>query len=130
VGAKHKIDVEGNTDPCRILSLHQLHNHYESTRKRLKFIEDMEGPSKCANFLQELKDSHTRQKHVPRIRRAPGTYLSDSEDSEPAEEPVAEKEKEVETAEAILARAVAIKTATATAPAAKKAAAQLIEAKK
>jgi hypothetical protein len=36
----------------------------------------------------------------------------------------------METAEAILARAVAIQTATATAPAAKKAAEQLIEAKK
>jgi hypothetical protein len=36
----------------------------------------------------------------------------------------------METAEAILARAVALQTATATAPAAKKAAEQLIEAKK
>ncbi len=51
VGEKHKMDVTGNTEPCRIPSLHQLHNHYESTRKRLKFVEDMEGPSKCAKFL-------------------------------------------------------------------------------
>jgi hypothetical protein len=91
VGAKHKTDVTGNTDPCCILSLHQLHNHYESTRKRLKFVEDMEGPSKCSNFLQQLQDSHIAQKNVPRTKRATGAILSDSEDSEPEEEPVVEK---------------------------------------
>jgi hypothetical protein len=57
---------------------------------------------------------------VLRTKRAPGTIMSDSEDSETEEEPVVEEE--LEMAEAILERAVAQKTITA----AKKAAEQLI----
>ncbi len=61
---------------------------------------------------------------MARIRRAPGTYLSDSEESEAEEEPAAQEE--VETAEAILERAVVQKEATT----AKKTAELLIQAKK
>jgi hypothetical protein len=46
---------------------------------------------------------------VARVKRAPGTYLSDSEDSEADGEPDAQEE--VETEEAILERAVAQKEA-------------------
>jgi hypothetical protein len=52
LGAKHRIDAKGNVEPCRIPSLHQLNNYFESTRKRLKNVEDMEGPAKCTKFLQ------------------------------------------------------------------------------
>ena len=64
------------------------------------------------------------QKKVTRTTRASATVLSDSEDSEPEEEPIAEDE--IETAEDILERAVKIITPVE----AKKAAAKLIEAKK
>ena len=64
------------------------------------------------------------QKKVTRTTRASATVLSDSEDSEPEEEPIAEDA--IETEEAILERAVKIITPAE----AKKAAAQLIEAKK
>ena len=48
LGAKIKMDATGNTEPCRIPSIHQLNNYVESTRKRLKHIEDMDGLSKCS----------------------------------------------------------------------------------
>ena len=57
---------------------------------------------------------------MARVQRAPGTYLSDLEDSEAKDEPAAQEE--VETAEAILERAVAQKEAAT----AKKTAALLI----
>jgi hypothetical protein len=61
---------------------------------------------------------------VARIKRAPGTYLTDSEESEAEEEPAAQEE--VETEEAILERAVAQKDAAA----AKKTADLILQAKK
>ena len=61
---------------------------------------------------------------MARVQRAPGTYLSNSEDSEAGDEPAAQEE--VETAEAILERAVAQKDAAT----AKKTAELLIKANK
>ena len=48
LGAKIKMDLMGKTEPCRIPMMHQLNNYVESTRKRLKHIEDMDGLSKCS----------------------------------------------------------------------------------
>jgi hypothetical protein len=64
------------------------------------------------------------QKKVTRTTRASATMLSDSEDSEPEVEPLAEDE--IETAEDILERTVKIITPVE----AKKAATKLIAAKK
>jgi lipoate-protein ligase A len=58
LGATHKADVNGGMKMVRVPSVHQISNYVESTRKRVKNIEDMEGTTKCAKFLQELQDSH------------------------------------------------------------------------
>jgi hypothetical protein len=95
----------------------------------LKNVEDMEGNSKCVKFLEQLKinnvsQKNVSQKNVERTTRAPGAIMSDSEESEFGADPAAEEA--METEEAILERAVALDTPAA----AKKAAAQLIAAKK
>ena len=57
LGATHKADVNGGMKMVRVPSVHQISNYVESTRKRVKNIEDMEGTTKCAKFLQELQDN-------------------------------------------------------------------------
>ena len=52
LGATHKADVNGGMKMVRVPSVHQISNYVESTRKRVKNIEDMEGTTKCAKFLQ------------------------------------------------------------------------------
>ena len=51
LGAKHKADIHGGTKTGRLPTVHQLNNYVESTRKRLKNLEDIEGLSKCARLL-------------------------------------------------------------------------------
>jgi hypothetical protein len=95
----------------------------------LKNVEDMEGNSKCVKFLEQLKVSNVSQKtvslnhvllkNVDRPTRAQGAIMSDSEESEFGADPTAEET-------AILERAVALTTPAA----AKKAATQVIAAKK
>jgi hypothetical protein len=63
LGATHKADVNGGTKMVRVPSVHQISNYVESTRKRVKNIEDMEGTTKCAKFLQELQDNHEAQQN-------------------------------------------------------------------
>ena len=120
VGEKHKQDAKGNREPCRIPSLHQINTFVERTRKRLKYIEEIEGHSKCTKFLQKLQGSNVSHKNVARTTRAPGAIMSESDDSEYSEmeeETVAEEPNE--TAEAILKRAVAQTTPAAAKQAAK-----------
>jgi hypothetical protein len=69
-------------EPCRIPSVHQLNNYFESTRKRLKNVEDMDGPSKCSRFLQKLQVSNVSKKNVVRNTRAASTCLVDSDDED------------------------------------------------
>jgi lipoate-protein ligase A len=63
LGATHKADVNGGMKMVRVPSVHQISNYVESTRKRVKNIEDMEGTTKCAKFLQELQDNHEAQQN-------------------------------------------------------------------
>ena len=82
MGTKHKINLKGGVEPCRIPSVHQLNNYFESTRKRLKNVEDMDGPSKCSRFLQKLQVNNVSKKNVVRNTRAASTCLVDSDDEE------------------------------------------------
>jgi hypothetical protein len=51
LGATHKADANGGIKMVRVPLVHQISNYVESTRKRVKNIEDMEGTTKCALFL-------------------------------------------------------------------------------
>lgn len=85
--------------------MHQLNNYVESTRKRLKYIEDIEGPSKCSRVLQQLQVNKVSQKNVVVNTRAASTCLIDSEDEENIDILADLKEnEELETADAILER--------------------------
>jgi hypothetical protein len=64
LGAKIKLDATGKTEPCRIPTMHQLNNYVESTRKRLKLIEDIDGLSKCSQFLQQLQVNNVTKNNV------------------------------------------------------------------
>ena len=56
LGAKHKASLNGDKEEqCRLPTVHQLNNYVEGTRKRLKLLEDMEGASMCAKFLQQIQ---------------------------------------------------------------------------
>ena len=56
LGAKHKASLNGDKeDQCRLPTVHQINNYVEGTRKRLKLLEDMEGASVCAKFLQQIQ---------------------------------------------------------------------------
>jgi hypothetical protein len=54
LGATHKADINGGMKLVRVPTVHQISNYVENTRKRVKNIEDMEGTTKCAKFLQQL----------------------------------------------------------------------------
>ena len=107
--------------------MHQLNNYVESTRKRLKHIEDIDGLSKCSLFLQQLQVDNVAKKNVVKNTRAASTCLVDSEDDDYMDIFADPKEnEELETADAILERQVALDT-----PAKAKAAAnKIITAKK
>jgi hypothetical protein len=127
LGAKIKLDATGKTEPCRIPTMHQLNNYVESTRKRLKLIEDMDGLSKCSQFLQQLQVNNVANKNVMQNTRAAPTCIMDSEDDDILEEAAAIPENdELETEEAILNRQVELTTPAK----AKEAAEKIIRAKK
>jgi hypothetical protein len=127
LGAKIKLDASGKTEPCRIPTMHQLNNYVESTRKRLKLVEDMDGLSKCSQFLQQLQVNNVANKNVVQNTRAAPTCIMDSEDEDIVEGATAIPENdELETEEAILNRQVELTTPAK----AKEAAEQIIKAKK
>jgi hypothetical protein len=51
LGAKHKAGINGSTEPYRIPSMHSLHNYVEGVRRRVKNLEDLEGPSECVAVI-------------------------------------------------------------------------------
>jgi phage shock protein A len=53
IGAKHKASANGETKD-RTPSVHSLFLSIEGFRKRLKHLEDMEGATPCARFLNSL----------------------------------------------------------------------------
>jgi hypothetical protein len=59
LGAKHKAGINGSTEPYRIPSMHSLHNYVEGVRRRVKNLEDLEGPSECVAVVNKLKVSNT-----------------------------------------------------------------------
>ena len=121
------MDAKGSTEPCKIPTMHQLSNYVESTRKRLKHIKDMDGPSKCSHFLQQLQVNNVAKKNVARKTRAASTCLVDSDDDDFMDIFADPKEnEELETADAILERQVALDTPAK----AKEAAEKIITAKK
>ena len=127
LGAKIKLDATGKTEPCRIPTMHQLNNYVESTRKRLKLIEDIDGVSKCSQFLQQLQVNNVAKNNVVQNTRAASTCIMDSEDEDNLEEAAAIPENdEMETEEAILDRQVELTTPAK----AKEAAEKIIRAKK
>jgi hypothetical protein len=121
------MDAKGKTEPCRIPTMHQLNNYVESTRKRLKNIEDMEGTSRCSQFLQQLQVNNVANNNVVHNTRAATTCIMDSEDDDFLAEAAAIPDKDaIETEEDILARQVALTTPAK----AKEAAEKIIKAKK
>jgi hypothetical protein len=121
------LGLKGGVEPCRIPSVHQLNNYFESTRRRLKHVEDMDGPSKCSRFLQQIQVSNVSKKNVIVNTRAASTCIVDSDDDdymETAADPL--ENDELETADAILERQVKLVTPAK----AKEAAEKLIKAKK
>ena len=127
LGAKIKLDATGKTEPCRIPTMHQLNNYVESTRKRLKHIEDMEGLSKCSQFLQQLQVSNVTKNNVVQNTRAASTCILDSEDEDNKADAADNTEMDdLETEEAILDRQVELTTPAK----AKEAADKIIKAKK
>jgi hypothetical protein len=127
LGAKIKLDATGKTEPCRIPTMHQLNNYVESTRKRLKHIEDMEGLSKCSQFLQQLQVNNVTKNNVVQDTRTASTCILDSEDEENKADAEDNTEMDdLETEDAILTRQVELTTPAK----AKEAAEQIIKAKK
>jgi hypothetical protein len=107
--------------------MHQLNNYVESTRKRLKHIEDMEGLSKCSQFLQQLQVNNVTKNNVVQDTRTASTCILDSEDEENKADAADNTEMDdLETEDAILTRQVELTTPAK----AKEAAAQIIKAKK
>jgi ribosomal protein L37AE/L43A len=59
LGAKHEAGINGSTEPYRIPSMHSLHNYVEGVRRRVKNLEDLEGPSECVAVINQLKVNRT-----------------------------------------------------------------------
>jgi hypothetical protein len=107
LGTKHELDLKGGLEPCHIPTVYQLNNYFESTRKRLKYVEGMEGPSKCSRFLQQLQVNNVSKNNVVVNIRAASTCQIDPEETENLDvqtDPT--EEDELETEEAILDRQV------------------------
>jgi hypothetical protein len=122
------MDAKGSTEPCKIPTMHQLSNYVESTRKRLKFIEDIDGPSKCSQFLQQLQVNHVAKKTDTKNTRGASTCIVDSEDDDDMDPFAADPSENdaMETEEAILERQVELITPAK----AKEAAEKIIRARK
>jgi hypothetical protein len=61
IGAKHKSSIHGDPKD-RTPSVHSLFLSIEGFRKRLRSLEEMEGVTKCARFLQQLQVTTVQQR--------------------------------------------------------------------
>lgn len=64
-GAKHKNSKEQELPSSLANQVHQLGNNIEAHRKRLKWVEDAEGTSKCVTMLKQLQADVVRLNTIP-----------------------------------------------------------------